>query len=71
LIPRARQRERIVAARCFDFVRAVDAHRDIRRLFVDRHAHAARFGVEADGRLRVADVGDRLAHDLGDVDVGR
>ncbi len=42
--------------RLLGFERLVDAHRDVGRLFVDRDADAARFGVEADGRLGVADL---------------
>ena len=49
--------------------RLVDALRDVRRLLVDRDHHAARLGVEAVLRARVADVRDRLADDRADVDV--
>ena len=49
--------------------RLVDALRDVRRLLVDRHHHAARLCVEAVLGARVADVRDRLADDRADVDV--
>ena len=49
--------------------RVVDALRDVGRLLVDRDDDAARLGVEAVLRARVADVGDRLAHEPRDVDV--
>ena len=51
--------------------RLVDALRDVGRLLVERHDHAARLGVEAVLGARVADVGDRLAHEPRDVDVRR
>ncbi len=44
--------------------------RDVGRLLVDRDAHAAGLGVEADRRAVVADLADRLADDARDVDVG-
>ena len=43
----------------------VDAHRDVGRLLVDRRDHRAGLVVEAVLGARVADVLDRLAHDLG------
>ena len=47
----------------------VDAHRDVRRLLVDRREDGARLVVESVLRARVADVADRLPHDAGDVHV--
>ena len=70
LVAGAGQLELVVAAGRLHFERTVDAHCDVGRLLVDRDADAARFRIEADRRLGVADVGDRLAHDLGNVDVG-
>ncbi len=70
LVAGAGQLESIVAGAFLDFERTVDAERDVGRLLVDRDRDAARFGVEADLRLDVADVGDRRADDLGNVDVG-
>ena len=49
----------------------VDALRDVGRLRVERHQHAARLAVEAVGVVVVADVAHRLAHERRDVDVGR
>ena len=48
----------------------VDAHRDVGRLTVDRREHGAGLGVEAVLAARVADVGDRVAHDLLVIDDG-
>jgi hypothetical protein len=63
--------ERVVVARIvLHLVRGVDALCDVRRLFVDRDDDAARLGVEAPLRVRVADVGDLLPHQSRDVDVG-
>ena len=50
--------------------RLVDALGDVGRLLVDRDDDAAGLEVEAVLRARVADLGDRLAHDRADVDVG-
>ena len=47
----------------------VDALRDVRRLRVDRHHHAARVAVEAERLTVVADAADRVAHEVRDVDV--
>jgi hypothetical protein len=47
----------------------VDAHRDVGRLLVDRREDGAGLIVEAVLRAGVADVADRLADDLRDVDV--
>src|SRR5579864_839776 len=51
----------------------VDALRDVWRLLVDRDHHAARVGVEAELRARVADLGHLAPHEARnvDVDVGR
>ena len=51
----------------------IDAHRDVRRLAVNRGQHGARLGVEAELAARVADFGDGRAHDLLEIDhrVGR
>ena len=43
---------------------------DVGRLFVDGDHDAAGLVVVAVQRVRVADLADRLAHDLGDVHVG-
>src|SRR5581483_5407175 len=51
------------------FHRTVDAHRNIRRLLVDRDAHAAGLGIEADGRAGIADFAHRLARELWNIDV--
>ncbi len=48
----------------------VDALRDVRRLLVDRVEHRAGVRREAEVGVGVADVADRLARDLLDVDVG-
>ena len=48
----------------------VDALGDVRRLLVDRVEHGARVGREAELGVDVADLADRLAGDLLDVDVG-
>src|SRR5262249_3514191 len=70
LVARAGLVERVVVARVvLNLVRVVDAERDVRRLLVDRDDDAARFRVEAVLRPRVADVLDRVADDLPDVDV--
>ena len=52
-------------------VGVVDALGDVGRLRADRHRDAAGGAVEALLGRVVADVEDRLAHDRGDVDVGR
>ena len=56
LIAGTGQLERSFVTARLHFERLVDAHRDVGRLLVDRHAHAARFGVEADRRPGVADL---------------
>ena len=48
----------------------VDALGDVRRLLVDRVEHRAGVGREAEVGVGVADLADRLAGDLLDVDVG-
>ena len=50
--------------------RLVDALGDVGRLLVDRVDHRARVGREAEVGVGVADLADRLAGDLRDVDVG-
>jgi hypothetical protein len=70
LIARADAVERVlVPGVVLDLVREVDALRDVRRLVVDRDDDAARRGVEAPLGVRVADVGDLLAHEGRDVHV--
>ncbi len=59
----------VVAGVVLKLVRRVDALRDIRRLLVDRHDHAARRRVEAPLGVRVADLRDPFAHELRDVHV--
>jgi hypothetical protein len=49
----------------------VDSLRDVGRLPPDRDGHAARAAVEPDVGRVVADVGDALTDDPGDVDVRR
>ena len=49
----------------------VDALGDVGRLLVDRVDHGARVGREAEIRVGVADLADRLARDLLDVHVRR
>ena len=49
----------------------VDALGDVGRLLVDRVDDRARVGAEAEVGVGVADLADRLAHDVLDVDVGR
>ena len=51
--------------------RLVDALGDVRGLLVDRVQDRARVGGEAEVGVHVADLADRLAGDLLDVDVGR
>ena len=51
-------------------VGGVDALGDVGRLLVDRVDHRARLVVEAEGGVGVADLLDRLARDVLDVDVG-
>jgi hypothetical protein len=70
LVAGAGQFERIALTALLNFVRFVDAHRDVGRLFVDRDRNAARLGIEADRRVVVADVRHGLAHEFGNVDVG-
>ena len=53
-----------------DLERRVDALGDVRRLLLDRDQRAAGLVVEAVVGARVADVADRLADDLLEVDVG-
>ena len=50
-------------------VRLVDAHRDVGRLLVDRHDHAARLAVDAVRGVGVADAADRVAGEAREVDV--
>ncbi len=69
LIAGAEQLERIVVA-ALGLHRTIDAHRDVRRLLVDRDADAAGLGVEADRRARVADLAHDLADDVRNIDVG-
>ncbi len=59
----------VVAGVVLHLVGRVDALRDVRRLLVDRDDYGARVRVEAEVGARVADVGDLLADELGDVDV--
>src|SRR5207253_9762198 len=47
----------------------VDAERDVRGLLVDRDHDTAGGRVEPPLRVRVADLGDALAHELRNVDV--
>ena len=47
----------------------IDALRDVGRLFVDRRQHRAGLGVEPELGARVADVLDRLADDVLEIDV--
>ena len=61
--------ERILVA-VLHLERRVDALRDVGRLLVERDDHAARVGVEAELRARVADLADALAHEARNVDVG-
>ena len=49
-------------------IRVVDALRDVRRLLVDRVEHRARVRREPEVGVDVADLADRLASDLLDVD---
>ena len=58
-----------VAVTVLLLVRVVDALRDVGRLLVDRDDDAARLGVEAELRARVADLADPLADEARDVDV--
>ena len=69
LVARAHPVDRVGVA-VLRLVRRVDALRDVRGLVVDRDHHAARLGVEAVLRAGVADLGDGLADDRADVDVG-
>ena len=46
----------------------VDTARDVGRLLLDRRHHPAGLAVQPELGVRVADVGDRVAHDLRDVD---
>ena len=48
----------------------VHAHRDVGRLPVDRGEHRAGAAVHAEGGVGVADALHRLAHEVGNVDVG-
>ena len=48
----------------------IDAHRDVRRLAVDRREHGAGAAVHAVGGVGVADALHRPADQVGDVDVG-
>jgi hypothetical protein len=50
-------------------VRRIDTLRDVGRLLVERDHDTARRRVEAPLRMRVADLRDPLAHELGNVDV--
>ena len=50
-------------------VRVVDALRDVGRLLVDCDDDAARLGVEAELRARVADLPDPASDELRDVDI--
>jgi hypothetical protein len=52
-------------------IRGVDALRDVGRLLVDRVDHGAGVGREAEVRVGVADLADRLARDVLDVHVRR
>ena len=62
--------ERIVVTRVvLHLVRRIDALRDVGRLLVERDDDTARRRVEAPLRVRVADLRDPLAHELGNVDV--
>ena len=49
----------------------VHALGDVGRLCVERHQHSAGLAVEPVRVVVVADVADRVAHERGDVDVGR
>ncbi len=60
-----------VTVAALDVERLVDSLGDVGRLLVERDDDAARVGVEAVLRARVADPGHRLADETGNVDVGR
>ena len=71
LVAGADEVERVVVGRVvLRLVRGVDALRDVGRLLVERDHDAAGVRVEAPLRVRVADLGDLLAHERGNVDVG-
>ncbi len=59
----------VVAGIVLHLVRLVDALRDVRRLLVDRHDHAAGVGVEAVLGAVVADLADSVPDEARDVDV--
>ena len=70
LVARARDVQRIVVGRVgARLVGLVHTLRDVGRLLVDRGDHRAAVGVEPVAVARVADLADRLARDLRDVDV--
>ena len=60
----------LAAGAAAQLLAGVDALGDVRALLVDRHDHAARRAVEPVQGVVVADLADRLAGQLGDVDVG-
>ena len=71
LVARAGDVELVVVGRVgARLERLVDALGDVGRLLVDRVDHRARVGREAEVGVGVADLADRLAGDLLDVDVG-
>ena len=72
LVARARDVEFILVGRVgAGLAGLVDALGDVGRLLVDRVDDGAGVGREAEVGVRVADLADRLAGDLLDVDVGR
>ena len=71
LVARAEEVELVLLLRTPNLEGFVDALRDVRRLLLDRDAHATGVAVEAVLRTVVADVHDRLPDDLRDIDVRR
>ena len=67
------EHEPLVAGALVELARAIHAHRDVRRLTVDRRQDGAGLVVETHLRGRVADLLDRLAGEfgIGDARVGR
>ena len=71
LVARAGDVEPIVVGRLdARLIRLIDALRDVGRLLVDRVDHRARIRAEPEIGVVVADLADRLARDVLDVDVG-
>jgi len=69
LVDGVAEHETLVASPLLLIGAGVDAHGDVRRLLLDGSQDSTGIGIEAHRRVRVANLCDRLSHDLRDLDV--